>query len=539
MARMFLPPGFRFHPTDVELVKYYLKRKVMGKKFPIEAISELNIYKFSPWDLRDKSFLQGRGNKTKDREWYFFCPRERKYASGIRTSRTTENGYWKITCKDKRVLHNEKTVGIMKTLVFHQGHAPQVERTDWFMHEYRIEDKDLTDAGVIQDAYVLCRIFKKSGPGPKNGVQYGDRFSEEDWYDEVEDAPSPAAFVLPNNQNISSVTSMLIPEITSSVSMSEAGPSNAVPFAEEVPQPPADDDDFVSQLAMFTEDNTLLSDEHNNNVDWYDEVEDAPSPAAFVLPNNQNISSVTSMLIPEITSSVSMSEAGPSNAVPFAEEVPQPPADDDDFVSQLAMFTEDDTLLSDEHNNNVMPDDFNHDRNIGDVSWLDGNCINNSLADLSDLPELNEGGFNFSSNQKAGSALNSLLSPGTFLELNDLKYPLVCPAEASGSESFLTGSLYTSSNHCNNEEQNCCPVNSFDSVQHVSSVNESPVPPEGFNKQGNYFDVLQKENDIRESANQGCNATLYNEDFIPCRQPEEGVKHAMQDRKRGRFRYFQ
>ncbi|XP_059643985.1 NAC domain-containing protein 82-like isoform X2 [Cornus florida] len=452
MARMFLPPGFRFHPTDVELVKYYLKRKVMGKKFPIEAISELNIYKFSPWDLRDKSFLQGRGNKTKDREWYFFCPRERKYASGIRTSRTTENGYWKITCKDKRVLHNEKTVGIMKTLVFHQGHAPQVERTDWFMHEYRIEDKDLTDAGVIQDAYVLCRIFKKSGPGPKNGVQYGDRFSEEDWYDEVEDAPSPAAFVLPNNQNISSVTSMLIPEITSSVSMSEAGPSNAVPFAEEVPQPPADDDDFVSQLAMFTEDNTLLSDEHNNNV---------------------------------------------------------------------------------------MPDDFNHDRNIGDVSWLDGNCINNSLADLSDLPELNEGGFNFSSNQKAGSALNSLLSPGTFLELNDLKYPLVCPAEASGSESFLTGSLYTSSNHCNNEEQNCCPVNSFDSVQHVSSVNESPVPPEGFNKQGNYFDVLQKENDIRESANQGCNATLYNEDFIPCRQPEEGVKHAMQDRKRGRFRYFQ
>ena len=51
MVRTSLPPGFRFHPTDVELVMYYLKRKVMGKKIPFEAISELNIYKFSPWDL--------------------------------------------------------------------------------------------------------------------------------------------------------------------------------------------------------------------------------------------------------------------------------------------------------------------------------------------------------------------------------------------------------------------------------------------------------------------------------------------------------
>lgn len=51
MVRTLLPPGFRFHPTDVELVMYYLKRKVMGKKLHFEAITELNIYKFSPWDL--------------------------------------------------------------------------------------------------------------------------------------------------------------------------------------------------------------------------------------------------------------------------------------------------------------------------------------------------------------------------------------------------------------------------------------------------------------------------------------------------------
>lgn len=51
MARLPRPPGFRFHPTDVELIMYYLKRKVMGKKLVFDALTELNIYKFAPWDL--------------------------------------------------------------------------------------------------------------------------------------------------------------------------------------------------------------------------------------------------------------------------------------------------------------------------------------------------------------------------------------------------------------------------------------------------------------------------------------------------------
>lgn len=48
---MKLVPGFRFHPMDVELVKFYLKRKVMGKKLPHDVIAEVNVYKHAPWDL--------------------------------------------------------------------------------------------------------------------------------------------------------------------------------------------------------------------------------------------------------------------------------------------------------------------------------------------------------------------------------------------------------------------------------------------------------------------------------------------------------
>lgn len=35
-----------------------------------------------------------------------------------------------------------------------------------------------------QDAFVLCRIFHKSGSGPKNGEKYGAPFIEEEWEDD-------------------------------------------------------------------------------------------------------------------------------------------------------------------------------------------------------------------------------------------------------------------------------------------------------------------------------------------------------------------
>ncbi|KAJ0669569.1 putative transcription factor NAM family [Helianthus annuus] len=46
-----LAPGFRFHPTDEELVRYYLRRKVCRKPFRFEAVSEVDAYKSEPWDL--------------------------------------------------------------------------------------------------------------------------------------------------------------------------------------------------------------------------------------------------------------------------------------------------------------------------------------------------------------------------------------------------------------------------------------------------------------------------------------------------------
>ncbi|KAL3360358.1 hypothetical protein AABB24_013673 [Solanum stoloniferum] len=136
MAGATLPPGFRFHPTDDELVGYYLKRKTDGLEIELEVIPEIDLYKFDPWELPEKSFLPNR-----DMKWFFFCPRDKKYSNGSRANRATKAGYWKATGKDRKVIcHESEVVGYRKTLVFYRGRAPLGDRTDWMMQEYRLCD---------------------------------------------------------------------------------------------------------------------------------------------------------------------------------------------------------------------------------------------------------------------------------------------------------------------------------------------------------------------------------------------------------------
>lgn len=74
------------------------------------------------------------------KEWYFYSQRDRKYATGLRTNRATATGYWKATGKDRPIFRKGTTlVGMRKTLVFYQGRAPKGRKSDWVMHEFRLE----------------------------------------------------------------------------------------------------------------------------------------------------------------------------------------------------------------------------------------------------------------------------------------------------------------------------------------------------------------------------------------------------------------
>ncbi|KAK6785752.1 hypothetical protein RDI58_019207 [Solanum bulbocastanum] len=153
-------PGFRFHPTDEELVGFYLRRKV-EKRPPIniELIKQIDIYKYEPWDL-PKSSNMG------EKEWYFFCRRGRKYRNSVRPNRVTGCGFWKATGIDKPIYNSaDQCIGLKKSLVYYRGSAGKGTKTDWMMHEFRLpSENDKSTKHIAQEAEVwtLCRIFKRN-----------------------------------------------------------------------------------------------------------------------------------------------------------------------------------------------------------------------------------------------------------------------------------------------------------------------------------------------------------------------------------------
>ncbi|KAL7082286.1 hypothetical protein ACP275_14G089800 [Erythranthe tilingii] len=148
-------PGFRFHPTEEELVEFYLRRKVEGKRFNVELITFLDLYRYDPWELPG---LAAIGEK----EWYFYVPRDKKYRNGDRPNRVTTSGYWKATGADRSIRsENLRSIGLKKTLVFYSGKAPKGIRTSWIMNEYRLPHHETER---LQKAEIsLCRVYKRAG----------------------------------------------------------------------------------------------------------------------------------------------------------------------------------------------------------------------------------------------------------------------------------------------------------------------------------------------------------------------------------------
>ncbi|KAJ0037508.1 hypothetical protein Pint_22756 [Pistacia integerrima] len=171
-----LLPGFRFHPTDEELVGFYLKRKIQQRPLSIELIKQIDIYKYDPWDLPKLA-------TTGEKEWYFYCPRDRKYRNSARPNRVTGAGFWKATGTDRPIYSSEgtKCIGLKKSLVFYKGKAAKGIKTDWMMHEFRLPSltnsappKRFMDKNNIpaNDSWAICRIFKKTNSNAQRALSH-------------------------------------------------------------------------------------------------------------------------------------------------------------------------------------------------------------------------------------------------------------------------------------------------------------------------------------------------------------------------------
>ncbi|WZZ14143.1 NAC domain-containing protein 35-like isoform X1 [Brassica napus] len=151
-------PGFRFHPTEEELIEFYLRRKVKGKRFNVELITFLDLYRYDPWELPAMAAIG-------EKEWYFYVPRDRKYRNGDRPNRVTTSGYWKATGADRMIRsESARSIGLKKTLVFYSGKAPKGTRTSWIMNEYRLPHHETEKYQKAEKPEIsLCRVYKRPG----------------------------------------------------------------------------------------------------------------------------------------------------------------------------------------------------------------------------------------------------------------------------------------------------------------------------------------------------------------------------------------
>ncbi|KAL9411820.1 hypothetical protein AB3S75_045425 [Citrus x aurantiifolia] len=167
------PPGYRFFPTDKELVLDYLKNKVTNKLLPPNKIMDINLYNHGPQDLsaiyREKMRIE-----QEEKTLYFFTPRDRKYLNGTRPNRAAGRGYWKATGVDNIIGRKENPIGYRKSLVYYQGYPKKSKKLNWIMHEYRIDHKSPARSSTAAphdmklDDWVLCKVYLKDKKSDKD-----------------------------------------------------------------------------------------------------------------------------------------------------------------------------------------------------------------------------------------------------------------------------------------------------------------------------------------------------------------------------------
>ncbi|XP_024028412.1 protein ATAF2-like [Morus notabilis] len=145
-----IPIGYRFCPTDEELITYYLLTRILNHSLPSnDYVKEVDIYKHTPDELQEKY------GTRREVEMYFLTKRTPISATATRPSRTVaKGGYWRASTQKKPVNDsNGKTIGY-KTLFNY--FLAKGNMSTWLMYEY------IPQSGSAKvDEFVLCKIYNK------------------------------------------------------------------------------------------------------------------------------------------------------------------------------------------------------------------------------------------------------------------------------------------------------------------------------------------------------------------------------------------
>ncbi|XP_041991421.1 NAC domain-containing protein 104-like [Salvia splendens] len=148
-----LPPGFRFYPTDEELLVHFLHRKATLLPYHPDVIPDLDLYPYDPWDLDGKAMSEGK-------KWYFYSRRT--------SNRVTESGYWQsMGVEDAIYSSGGKKIGVKKYSTFYIGEPSEGVKTNWIMHEYKVSSsrKKTSNSMIDHSKWVVCRVYEEEEDG--------------------------------------------------------------------------------------------------------------------------------------------------------------------------------------------------------------------------------------------------------------------------------------------------------------------------------------------------------------------------------------
>ncbi|KAL5759388.1 hypothetical protein ACOSQ2_018226 [Xanthoceras sorbifolium] len=161
-----LPVGYRFCPSDKELLGFFLYMKITGMALPPEYdrhIKDCDLYaEYEPWQIWEYYREENGNEEDKEKEeMFFFTKLKEKSANGSRISRTVgcSGGVWQSKDSAKKVPPKRSGRKLGSKKRFRYENKGSMHDRGWIMHEYSL-DSSLLESPDQSNNYVLCRIKK-------------------------------------------------------------------------------------------------------------------------------------------------------------------------------------------------------------------------------------------------------------------------------------------------------------------------------------------------------------------------------------------
>ncbi|KAK1558958.1 hypothetical protein Q3G72_008731 [Acer saccharum] len=177
---MAITVGFRFLPTDEELVTYFLFNKIFAQTDPFNDLEKFSVREGDlygsqdPWDIWS---LYGGDNLEDGQPLYFFTRLKKVSSKGSRISRRVGSGTWAGEDSGDTIKSQNYVVGVKKRFRYENKKSP--DNGAWIMHEFAV-DPSLLRQHQKPDDIVLCRM-KKNPVAEKKKRKLQQVLNSEPW----------------------------------------------------------------------------------------------------------------------------------------------------------------------------------------------------------------------------------------------------------------------------------------------------------------------------------------------------------------------